>query len=122
MNESGTAVKKIIKNLKLKIENCIIVVHDDVDLPVGKIKIVKERGSAGHKGVESIIQNIGNENLIRIRIGIASAKDVAAKNIVLKKFSSTEQEEIKAVIEKTVNALGLFFKEGLDKAMNEYNK
>jgi len=132
MNESGKAAKKIIKNLKFKIENYIVVIHDDVDLPIGKIKIVKERGSAGHKGVESIIQNIGNENLVRIRIGIAGysfakamegqAKKVKAKSVVLKKFSVEEQNLVNNAIQKAVNALNLFLKEGLDKAMNEYNK
>ena len=59
MNESGKAVKEIFKNREIK---NLIIIHDDIDLPVGKIKIIKERGSAGHKGVESIIKAIGNEN------------------------------------------------------------
>jgi len=119
MNESGKAAKKILA--KTNTED-VIVVHDDIDLPVGKIKIIKERGSAGHKGVESIIQNIGNDNLIRIRIGIAGEKEVKAMNVVLKKFSAKEEIEIKSAIEKTAQALKLLINEGLDKTMNEYNK
>jgi len=119
MNESGVAVKKILASKNA--EN-LIVIHDDIDLPIGKIKIVKDRGSAGHKGIESIIQNIGNDNLIRIRIGIASKKDIKAKAVVLKKFSEEEQKMINESIQKTVEALGVLTKEGLDKAMNEYNK
>ena len=119
MNESGKAVKEIIKNKS--VEN-LVVIHDDIDLPLGKMKIIKERGSAGHKGVESIIENIGNEGLIRIRIGIGSENKIEAMKIVLKNFSSQEQEIMDQVIEKTVNALDLFVKEGLDKTMNEYNK
>ena len=68
----------------------LVVIHDDIDLPVGKIKIVKERGSAGHKGVESIIQNIGNDGLIRIRIGIGSENKIDAMKIVLKNFLPQE--------------------------------
>jgi len=118
MNESGRAVKKISENSP---SVNLIVVHDDIDLPVGKIKIVKDRGSAGHKGVESIIQNIGNENLIRIRIGIALEKNVDAKKIVLKKFSEEEQEVIIQTVAKTTEALNFLMKEGIEKTMNEYN-
>ena len=71
MNESGKSVKEIMKNKNA--EN-LIIIHDDIDLPVGKMKIIKERGSAGHKGVESIIKSIGNEGLIRFRIGIGRRK------------------------------------------------
>ncbi|MCX6722057.1 MAG: aminoacyl-tRNA hydrolase [Candidatus Staskawiczbacteria bacterium] len=119
MNESGKAIKTIIKNKT--IEN-LVVIHDDIDLPVGKIKIIKERGSAGHKGVESIIQNIGNEGLVRFRIGIGFDNKVEAMEVVLKNFSEEEQKIIDETINKTASALDLFIKEGLDKAMNGYNK
>lgn len=122
MNESGKAVKSLIKNCKLKIENCVVVIHDDVDLPLGKIKIVKDRGSAGHKGVESIIKNIGNDGLIRFRIGIGAENKTEAIKVVLKNFSAKEEKTIDEVLQKTVSALDLFVKEGLEKTMNEYNK
>jgi peptidyl-tRNA hydrolase, PTH1 family len=126
MNNSGKSVKSLIKNLKLKIKNYIVVVHDDVDLSIGKIKIVKERGSAGHKGVESIIKNIGNDGLIRFRIGIKPQdtryKIQNTKTLVLKNFSKEEQKTIDETIQKTTDALDLFIKEGLEKTMNEYNK
>jgi len=119
MNESGKAVKEILKNNPA---TNLIIIHDDVDLPVGKIKIVTERGSAGHKGVESVIQNIGNEGLIRFRIGVGSKKQTEAKKIVLKNFSKEEQKIIDETIQKAVGALDTFVKKGLDKTMNEYNK
>jgi len=129
MNESGKSAQRILKNRQ---ETETIIIHDDIDLPVGKIKIIKDRGSAGHKGVESIIQNIGNNNIIRIRIGIASpaealakegqGKKIKAKNIVLKNFSPEEQKEIDEVIKKSAKAIKLLLEQGLDKAMNEYNK
>jgi PTH1 family peptidyl-tRNA hydrolase len=118
MNDSGKAVREILENNPA--EN-IIVIHDDVDLPVGKIKIVEERGSAGHKGVESIIENIGNKGLIRIRIGIAPQKEIKAKQIVLKKFSKEEKEIINNVNNKTIEALDFLLQNGLEKAMNKYN-
>lgn len=122
MNESGKAVKELIRNHP--VEN-IIVIHDDIDLETGKIKIVKERGSAGHKGVESIIKAVGNENLIRIRIGIAPAASakgsVEAKKIVLKNFSKQEQPLINESISKAAEALTIIISSGLEKAMNQFN-
>ena len=121
MNDSGKAVREITKPYTLNPKPLLVVVHDDIDLPVGKIKIIKERGSAGHKGVESIIKNIGNDGLIRFRIGIGGQNDVKAKKIVLKNFSEEEQKTIEKTIQKIVEALDLFIKEGLDRAMNKYN-
>jgi len=122
MNESGKSVKFLIQNSKFKIQNSIVVVHDDVDLPVGKIKIVTERGSAGHKGVESIIKSIGNNGLIRFRIGISPKNETEAKKIVLKKFSREEQKILNEVLQRTTDAFDLLVKEGLEETMNEYNR
>jgi len=131
MNESGKTAKELLKDNRSE-ETNLIVIHDDIDLAVGKIKIVKERGSAGHKGVESIINNIGNDGLIRFRIGIAGpasaeasagkAKRTKAMSIVLKKFSKTEQKIIDETINRTAQAINLFIKEGLEKTMGEYNR
>ena len=118
MNESGKAVKTLTKSDK---SGNLIIVHDDIDLPVGKIKIIQERGSAGHKGVESIIKNIGNEGLVRVRVGIASKKDVKAQKVVLKNFSEQEQSLIEEAINNAAQAILVIIKENLDKAMNRYN-
>ena len=118
MNESGKSVKKITSNNN--IDN-LIIIHDDIDLPIGKIKIITERGSAGHKGVESIIENIGNTGLIRFRIGIASENKAEAIKIVLKNFSAEEKIILNRTIDKTIEALNLFVAEGLERAMNRFN-
>lgn len=118
MNNSGIAAQKILAQ---KNSENMIIIHDDVDLPIGKIKIVKDRGSAGHKGVESIIQHIGNKNLIRIRIGINNETDPRAMDIVLKKFLNQEKNEVENSIKKSAAAIEVILKDGIDKAMNEYN-
>ena len=143
MNESGRAVKKLVSNVKGSASakasadrQMLIVVHDDIDLPLGTIKIVKARGSAGHKGVESIIQNIGNNNMVRFRIGIqphngkpknsenpsSRAKLTTGQAFVIKKFIKEERTLINASVEKIANALDLLISEGLEKTMNEYNR
>ncbi len=137
MNNSGKSVK--ILNTKYKIQDTnLFVVHDDIDLPFGKIKIVKSRGAAGHKGIESIIKELGTKNFVRFRIGIKPqttekpAGSYAVRRIrqntkflarfVLQKFNKEEEKILKKVIEKAVEAIEMAIKEGAEKAMNQYNK
>jgi len=124
MNLSGKSVFKIALFYKIKPAN-IIIIHDDIDLTLGKIKIVKNRGPAGHKGVDSIIKSLGGKNFIRVRIGIrpeAKSQKITAQKIVLKKLTEEEQEKITKSIEKTVEIIKTLIKEGLEKAQNKYNK
>ncbi len=108
MNSSGVAVKKITTDYKLPTTN-LIVVHDDIDLPLGKIKISKNRGSAGHKGVESIIKELGAKNFIRIRLGIGQNEKLKMKNeklqlkiqldkFVLENFTQEEEKELRQIV------------------------
>jgi len=127
MNESGKAIRSLARSYKLKAKS-LVIVHDDIDLPLGKIKIVKERGSAGHKGVESIIKSVGNDGLARIRIGIAPCLPAQAENktkaikVVLKNFSPEEKDLLEQSLDKTTAALNLIIEESLASAMNEFNK
>ncbi len=127
MNDSGKSANKISTTYKLQATS-LIVIHDDIDLPIGKIKIVKDRGSAGHKGVESIIKEIGSSDFIRFRIGIESIsshvpvhENTKAKDIVLKNFSKNQKIAINETIKKTAEALSYFLENGLEKTMNKYN-
>lgn len=125
MNDSGKAVKSLATRYKLPITN-IYVIHDDVDIPLGKIRISKGRGAAGHKGVQSVINELKTKNFVRFRIGIKPAPyTLDAKTLdgfVLKKFTKQEKETIKEVIKKTMDVFELSFKKGLERAMNEFNK
>lgn len=120
MNDSGKAVAAILKN---KNEAISVVVHDDIDMELGKIKFTKDSGAGGHKGVDSIIQSIGNNNFIQLKIGVGTeGEKVKALEVVLEKFSKEEQEVLHEVIKKSAEALKKFIDEGLEKAMNEYNR
>jgi len=123
MNESGKGVKNLLKNHRLKPDN-LIVIHDDIDIPLDKIRIVKNRGSAGHKGVESIIKELGTKNFIRFRAGIQpkSGKPKNPEKFVLQKFNKEEEKVVKEVIKKTAEAVEMMVKEGLEKTMSKYNK
>ncbi len=119
MNESGKAIASILKNQK---EAVLIVIHDDIDLPLGKIKFSKDSGAGGHKGVDSIITNLGKKDFVRLKIGIGNnGEKIKAEKIVLKKFTKEEKEELKSIIEKSTDALDFFIENGLEKTMNEYN-
>jgi PTH1 family peptidyl-tRNA hydrolase len=129
MNDSGKAVKKIITSKKAAEK--LIVVHDDLDLPLGKFKIVFGRDSAGHKGVESVIRNIKTKDFIRIRVGTSPVtpggkirKPPAEKVIahLMGRFKPKELTAIKKVSKKITSAIEMIIREGLQKAMSLYNK
>lgn len=124
MNNSGQAVKRIFANYKLQIAD-LIVVHDDIDIDLGKIKIVKNRGSARHKGIESIIKELKSKDFIRFRFGIKPKQSYRpvcrTKKFVLQKFDKEEEKIVKEVIKKTTEAIVFFLKEGAEKAMTEFN-
>jgi PTH1 family peptidyl-tRNA hydrolase len=124
MNNSGKAVKKIVEFYKLPLEN-LWVVHDDIDLDLGKLKIVKNRGSGGHKGVESIIKELGSKDFVRFRLGIKPKeipKNFNKKGFVLEKFSKEEKKIVKEIFKTTIQAVEIALKQGVEKAMSEFNK
>ena len=129
MNKSGLSVKPIITSKK-KAEN-LIVIHDDLDLPIGKFKISFNKSSGGHRGVESIIKAIKTEAFTRVRIGISPStpsgklkkpkgeKEVA--DFILGEFKKSEMETLKKISKKVAAALEMLIMEGREKAMGEFN-
>jgi len=109
MNDSGRAISKIKNFYKVDVEN-IWVIHDEVDLENGKVRIQLGGSSAGHKGVQSIIDNIG-EDLYRIRIGVGRDEKIPTDVWVLKNF--TEEEKIEKIIDKVSNKMIEFIKEDI---------
>ncbi|MCD5396251.1 MAG: aminoacyl-tRNA hydrolase [Candidatus Pacebacteria bacterium] len=122
INNSGEAILKIKKFYKLLDEN-IWVVHDDIGLEVGRIKISKEKGAGGHKGVQSIINSLETKNFVRFRIGIRPRKKIKnLKNFVLEKFTKEERRALNRAKRKFILAIELALKENLEKVMTEINK
>ena len=122
MNQSGKAAASLISFYKIEGLN-FIVFHDDIDLLLGKFKIVKNRGSAGHKGVESIIKKIGNKDFTRFRIGVQpkKGKPKNAEKFVLQKFTKAEEKAIEKVIKAISKTTEFLITEGLEKTMNQCN-
>jgi len=128
MNKSGDSLKPLALSAK-KAEN-LVVVHDDIDLPLGKVKISFGKNSGGHKGVESVIKAVKTINFTRVRIGISStnAKGVVKKpsgdkflDYIVGKFKPAEMAEMKKSAKKSVEALGVIVSDGTEKAMGEFN-
>ena len=121
MNESGVAVNEITKFFKIKQEN-IIVVYDDLDLPIGNLKIKIGGGSAGHNGIKSIEKYIETEKIIKIRIGIGKPVNKAQINShVLSKFTHNENILLKPILQKFEKIIEDIILEGISFAMNKFN-
>ena len=117
MNKSGSGVAKVIKSKKAA--GKFIVIYDDLDLPVGTMKISFNRGSGGHRGLESVIRAVKTKEFIRIRIGIGKKNDV--EKHILGKFSPKEKEILKKVFKKVADAVEVISSESLEKAMTGFN-
>lgn len=128
MNHSGRAVRKLIKKEEL---DYLVVIHDDIALPFGEIKVSFDRGAGGHNGVESLINHLGTKAFLRVRLGLAprSFFTGAIKQItgdkyakfVLGRFSSSESKQVEEIGQKVLEALELLVTEGKEKVMNKFN-
>lgn len=121
MNNSGIAVNKFARYYNIII-NHIIVVHDDITLPVGQIKIKQGGSSGGHNGVKSIIDFLDSENFIRLKCGIGTKpKNAKLSDWVLQKFNEEEQELTTKAAINAVKFIEFIIKDGVEAAMNECN-
>lgn len=136
MNNSGNSVKFFAKKLKITSED-VVVIHDDIDLPFGSMKIVFDSGTGGHNGVKSVAEQLGTQKFTRIKIGIAptdgdgkaikpkgglfTSQKTAVANFVIKDFSKGDLEKIKDMSTRVKDCLDCIVREGREKAMNKYN-
>ena len=93
MNLSGTVVRKFADYYKIKPED-ILIIQDDLDLPLGKIKLKYKGSSGGHNGIKNIIENLNTEEFPRLKIGVSNNKNISTKDYVLGKFSKNEEQII----------------------------
>ena len=129
MNKSGNAVARFVKTPRAA--ERLVVVHDDLDLPLGVMKISFDRGSGGHKGLESIMRMLKTEKFIRVRIGVSPTSgsgeirkphgEKVVRNFILMKFRPDEYSDLKAMIKKVADALERIVLDGKERAMNQFN-
>ncbi len=120
MNDSGRAVKAMVSGFRCQVSD-ILIVHDDIDLPLGTLRLSFGSGSAGQNGVQSIIDTLGTKDFWRLRIGIGPKLGEADK-FVLKRFPRTQTATVKKSIENATEAITLMFSKGPHAAQTEINK
>ena len=121
MNRSGQAVRAVIDWYKIA-PGSVLVIYDDMDLPVGRLRIRRSGSAGGHNGMKSIISHLGSQDFPRLRIGIGkSDRQKQTIGHVLGKFAPDEKKVIQEMLDISVNAVEKSLKEGVEKAMNIYN-
>jgi len=120
MNRSGQAVAGIMQNLSEPISD-LLVISDDYSLPFGGIRFRRDGSSGGHKGLQSIIEQLGNNKFHRLRIGIGLSERVDSAEFVLERFTKAEEKEMKLIIPQAVDAIVFYMQNGIEKSMNRYN-
>jgi peptidyl-tRNA hydrolase, PTH1 family len=121
MNESGSSVSSLLRFFRIPLQN-LLVVYDDVDLPFGTLRLRPGGGSAGQKGVASIIERLGTQEFPRLRFGVGRPPGrMLAAAYVLQNFPKDESAALPAALDTATDAALLFVVEGLTRAMNQYN-
>ena len=122
MNLSGNAVAPLMRFYKIPLSH-LLVAYDDLDLPLGRLRLRPGGGSGGHKGVADIIERLGTEGFARLRIGIGRPPAGSdAVQYVLRDFQSEEQAQLASVFELGREAVLIWITEGIEMAMNRYNR
>lgn len=123
MNLSGESVRAAVEYYKIDPENELLVLFDDVSLDVGQIRIRKKGSAGGHNGIKNIIAHLDTQNFSRIKIGVGEKpKRMDLADYVLGHFLKAERELINDAIVQTIDAIDTILQEGMDRAMNLYNK
>jgi PTH1 family peptidyl-tRNA hydrolase len=121
MNLSGRAVSLLLSYFKLSPED-LVVVHDDLDVPLWRLKIVERGGAGGHRGIASIISQLHTEEFLRLKLGIGRPPPpMPAENYVLSHFPADEAEDVAQFIERAAAAMDCLVREGLKEAQNRFH-
>ncbi len=122
MNRSGEAVKKATDFFRLGLED-LVVVHDDLDLPFGRLRFKRRGGDGGHQGVRSIIERMGGNDFLRLKVGIGRPPEgLDSADYVLEVFDRTEQSLLDQTLASAAESLKIMMLEGLERAMNQFQK
>jgi PTH1 family peptidyl-tRNA hydrolase len=121
MNNSGAPISSLVRFYRVSLDN-LLVAYDDVDLPLGTLRLRPSGGSAGQKGMQSIIERLGTEEIPRLRIGTGRPPGrMEAADYVLQDFPANEMDLLKETLERAVEAVLTFMQYGVEPAMNAYN-
>ena len=123
MNLSGLSVRELVAEHQVDVQRDLIVIYDELDLPLGAIRIRQRGSSAGHNGMESILGALGTDEFLRIRLGIAPDRKVAdSVKYVLTPFRKAQEKVVDELLDTAVQAVEVILKEGPAAAMNRFNR
>jgi PTH1 family peptidyl-tRNA hydrolase len=123
MNLSGLSVRELVAEYEAKPETDLIVVQDELDFPLGTLRIHTRRSSAGHNGIESIIDSLGTQDFLRIRIGVAPERKVQdGQSYLLSPFRKAELAVVDGMLDTAADAVKAILSEGAAAAMNRFNR
>ena len=123
MNLSGVSVRDLVEKLEIRPETDLIVIQDELDFPFGTLRIHRNRSSAGHNGIESIIDSLGTKDFLRIRIGVAPEHKVEdGKDYLLSPMRKAQQKVLDAVLVDAADAATMIVKDGPAVAMQRFNR
>ena len=122
MNESGRAVGPLVRRHGIRDLSRLVVAHDELDLPVGRLKVKAGGGIAGHKGLESVRNHLRSDSFTRLRLGVGKPETTPkGGSYVLKRPSRPEREQLDAMVLKAADAIECLLIDGLETAMNRFN-
>lgn len=121
MNESGIAVAQLVRWYKVPLDR-LLVVYDDLDLPLGTIRLRADGSDGGHNGIASIIRSLKTNTFPRLRIGISRPASGPTVPYVLSRFNATERRELEDILDRASDAILVWIREGLVSAMNQFNQ
>ena len=123
MNLSGLSVAELVAEHQVDVKTGLIVIYDELDLPLGTIRIRQRGGTAGHNGMESIVGALGTDEFLRVRLGIAPDHKVSdGAKFVLTPFRKAQEKVVVKVIEQAADAVEVIIKDGPSEAMNRFNR
>ena len=123
MNLSGLSVRELVAEHQVDVQRDLIVIYDEIDLPLGMIRIRQRGSSAGHNGMESVLGALGTDEFLRIRLGVAPERKVAdSVQYLLTAFRKAQEKVVVEIIEMAAQAVEVILKEGPAAAMNRFNR
>jgi PTH1 family peptidyl-tRNA hydrolase len=121
MNLSGFFVSPLLNFYGLALDD-LLVIHDDIDLPMGRLRFLREGGSGGHKGVQSLIEQLGTNRFCRLKLGVGRPETGGeVVNFVLSRFSRDDAQGLESAVEDCVRAVPVWVHDGIGQAMNAFN-
>ncbi len=120
MNLSGEAVIAVMHYYKIDVKD-VLIVYDDLSLPLGKVRFRPNGSDGGHNGIKSVIKHLGTSDIARLKVGIGPQPPIPSEAFVLQNFDKNQLEDLKNVLKRSVEGIKFYFENGMEKTQNTFN-